>query len=175
MKACSPLNQLTGPEFLHLLLTLDSLESIVIVDRITGRGRGQFYRRPGVTNASRGWDDCRIGGSWPGCDEQAWRRYRYRTSAIPAGIVRQGREIEAGDTSTIVLARPTDRPIEVLTLVAAGYSNGQIATSLFVSDETASVHVSHILDKLGVASRTEAATIGVRLGLPDLERDDRSG
>lgn len=110
-RLASIVEQLTGPEFLHLLLTLDSLESIVIVDRITGRGRGRFYRRPGVTNASRGWDECRIGGSWPGCDEQAWRRYRYTSSTIPAGIVRQGREVEAGDTSKIVLARPTDRPI----------------------------------------------------------------
>jgi DNA-binding CsgD family transcriptional regulator/tetratricopeptide (TPR) repeat protein len=63
----------------------------------------------------------------------------------------------------------TDREIEVLTLVAAGYSNGEIADRLFISAKTASVHVSHILDKLGVSTRTQAATIGVRLGLPDVE------
>jgi len=61
----------------------------------------------------------------------------------------------------------SDREIEVLTLVAAGYSNGQIGERLFISTKTASVHVSHIMDKLGVSSRTEAATIGVRLGLPE--------
>jgi DNA-binding CsgD family transcriptional regulator/tetratricopeptide (TPR) repeat protein len=66
----------------------------------------------------------------------------------------------------------SDREIEVLTLVAAGFSNRDIGARLFISDKTASVHVSHILAKLGVASRTEAATIGVRLGLPDVERDD---
>jgi DNA-binding NarL/FixJ family response regulator len=60
----------------------------------------------------------------------------------------------------------SDREIEVLTLVAAGFSNPQIAERLFISVKTASVHVSHILDKLGVTSRTEAATVGVRLGLP---------
>jgi DNA-binding NarL/FixJ family response regulator len=66
----------------------------------------------------------------------------------------------------------SDREIEVLTLVAAGFSNRDIGARLFISDKTASVHVSHILAKLDVASRTEAATIGVRLGLPDVERDD---
>jgi DNA-binding NarL/FixJ family response regulator len=63
----------------------------------------------------------------------------------------------------------SSREIEVLTLVAAGFSNHQIAGRLFISDKTASVHVSHILDKLGVATRTEAATVGVRLGLPEVE------
>jgi DNA-binding NarL/FixJ family response regulator len=63
------------------------------------------------------------------------------------------------------------REIEVLTLVAAGYSNGEIAKRLFISSKTASVHVSHILDKLGVSTRTEAATIGVRLGLPEVDPD----
>jgi hypothetical protein len=110
-RLASIVQQLTGPEFLHLLLTLESLKAIVIVDRITGRGRGRFYRRQGATDTRRRWDECRIGGSWPGCEEQAWRRYRFTTSAIPAGIARQGREVEAGETSTIILARPGDGPI----------------------------------------------------------------
>lgn len=42
-RLASIVDQLTGPEFLHLLLTLDSLESIVIIDRVTGRGRGRFF------------------------------------------------------------------------------------------------------------------------------------
>jgi DNA-binding CsgD family transcriptional regulator/tetratricopeptide (TPR) repeat protein len=63
----------------------------------------------------------------------------------------------------------SDREIEVLTLVASGLSNQNIADRLFISSKTASVHVSHILDKLGVSTRTEAATIGVRLGLPEVD------
>jgi DNA-binding NarL/FixJ family response regulator/tetratricopeptide (TPR) repeat protein len=66
----------------------------------------------------------------------------------------------------------SDREIEVLALVAAGFSNGDIGKRLFITRKTAAVHVTHILDKLDVASRTEAATIGVRLGLPEIERDD---
>jgi DNA-binding CsgD family transcriptional regulator len=59
----------------------------------------------------------------------------------------------------------TPREQEVLRLVAAGRSNGQIAEALFISRKTASVHVSNILAKLGVHTRTEAAAAAHRLGL----------
>jgi len=55
------------------------------------------------------------------------------------------------------------REWEVLELVAAGRSNSEIAELLFISPKTASVHVTHILDKLGVSNRVEAATIAVRV------------
>ena len=66
----------------------------------------------------------------------------------------------------------SDREIEVLTLVASGFSNRQIAERLFITGKTASVHMSHIRDKLGASSRTDAATIGARLGLPDVSVQD---
>ncbi|GAB6938982.1 hypothetical protein JCM11754A_25090 [Isoptericola variabilis] len=53
----------------------------------------------------------------------------------------------------------TDRERQVLALVAEGLTNGQIAERLFISRKTASVHVSAILRKLGVSSRTEAAVL----------------
>ena len=53
----------------------------------------------------------------------------------------------------------------MLRLVAAGYSNRDIAAELFISVKTASVHVSNILAKLHAASRTEAAAIAHRAGL----------
>jgi DNA-binding CsgD family transcriptional regulator/tetratricopeptide (TPR) repeat protein len=53
--------------------------------------------------------------------------------------------------------RLTERERQVLDLVAEGLTNGQIADRLFISRKTASVHVSAILRKLGVTSRTEAA------------------
>ena len=61
----------------------------------------------------------------------------------------------------------TEREREVLALVAAGRSNGQIAAALFISPKTASVHVSNILAKLGVSGRVEAAAVAHRLGLVD--------
>jgi DNA-binding CsgD family transcriptional regulator/tetratricopeptide (TPR) repeat protein len=63
------------------------------------------------------------------------------------------------------------REVEVLRLVAAGRSNGQIGDELFITRKTAGVHVTHILDKLGVSNRVEAAMAAARLGLlePDAE------
>jgi DNA-binding CsgD family transcriptional regulator len=61
----------------------------------------------------------------------------------------------------------TTREQEVLLLVAAGRSNREIAAELFISPRTASVHVSNILGKLGVASRGEASAAAHRLHLFD--------
>ena len=60
----------------------------------------------------------------------------------------------------------TPREAEVLTLVARGYTNREIAATLFISVKTASVHVSHILRKLDVPNRREAAAIVHRLAPP---------
>jgi DNA-binding CsgD family transcriptional regulator len=59
----------------------------------------------------------------------------------------------------------TQREAEVLALVAEGRTNRQIGQELFITPKTASVHVSRILAKLGVAGRGEAAAIAHRLGL----------
>ena len=59
----------------------------------------------------------------------------------------------------------TRREREVLALVADGCSNRQIAETLFISAKTASVHVSNILGKLGVANRAAAAVVAHRVGL----------
>jgi DNA-binding CsgD family transcriptional regulator len=59
----------------------------------------------------------------------------------------------------------TPREAEVLSRVAAGETNRQIGEALFVSEKTASVHVSNILRKLGVSSRVDAAAVAQRLGV----------
>jgi DNA-binding CsgD family transcriptional regulator len=69
----------------------------------------------------------------------------------------------AGDRGP--LAGLTDREREVLALLAAGCSNREIASDLFISPKTVSVHVSNILGKLKAASRTEAAAIAHREGI----------
>ena len=58
----------------------------------------------------------------------------------------------------------TQRESDVLELVCAGCTNRQIAERLFISPKTAGLHVSHILAKLGVATRGEAAALAHRLG-----------
>jgi DNA-binding CsgD family transcriptional regulator len=59
----------------------------------------------------------------------------------------------------------TPRERQVLALVAAGATNRQIGASLFMAEKTASVHVSRILAKLGVQTRTQAAAVAHRLHL----------
>ncbi|WP_158821699.1 response regulator transcription factor [Granulicella sp. S156] len=59
----------------------------------------------------------------------------------------------------------SQRELEVLTLVAMGLSNKEIARSLFISDKTARNHVVSCLTKLGANDRTEAATTAIRRGL----------
>jgi DNA-binding NarL/FixJ family response regulator len=59
----------------------------------------------------------------------------------------------------------TARELEVLYLLAAGKTNREIAAELVISDKTASVHVSHILSKLGVRNRVEAASLAHALGV----------
>jgi DNA-binding CsgD family transcriptional regulator/tetratricopeptide (TPR) repeat protein len=76
-------------------------------------------------------------------------------------------EAPAAEASPAERLGLTRREREVLALVAAGMTNRQIADTLFISVKTASIHVSAILAKLGVASRVEAAAAAWRGGLVD--------
>jgi DNA-binding NarL/FixJ family response regulator len=66
---------------------------------------------------------------------------------------------------TIGREKPSERELEVLTLVAQGLSNKEIAQKLFISDKTARNHVTSCLIKLGANDRTEAATTAIKRGL----------
>jgi DNA-binding CsgD family transcriptional regulator/tetratricopeptide (TPR) repeat protein len=90
---------------------------------------------------------------WPG-----WRRDEVRALLRRLGV----------DTGTPAATAPgslTPREREVAALVAEGLSNGEVARRLYISTKTASVHVSNILGKLGMASRAEVAAWAVRVGL----------
>jgi NarL family two-component system response regulator LiaR len=63
----------------------------------------------------------------------------------------------------------TNREAEVLRLVARGWSNNNIATELTISEATVRTHVSHILAKLDLASRTQAALYALRKGWATLD------
>jgi DNA-binding CsgD family transcriptional regulator len=93
------------------------------------------------------------------------RRRARLTAAAP--------ETEAGTGDTVTVPAVPDggltpRELEVLRLVAEGRTNRQIGAALFISDKTASVHVSNLMAKLGAASRTEAAALAYREGLLDV-------
>jgi DNA-binding NarL/FixJ family response regulator len=72
-----------------------------------------------------------------------------------------------------VTAALTARELEVLTLVGGGRANKEIATELDISERTARTHVSNILRKLGLGSRTQAALWAVREGLVDVGDEER--
>jgi NarL family two-component system response regulator LiaR len=61
----------------------------------------------------------------------------------------------------------TGREREVLTLLGRGLANKQIARELSIAEKTVKTHVSHVLSKLGLADRTQAALYAVRVGLVD--------
>jgi NarL family two-component system response regulator LiaR len=63
----------------------------------------------------------------------------------------------------------TEREVEVLQMVAQGQSNQEIAQKLAISEATARTHVSHILRKLHLASRTQAILYALRKGLASLD------
>ncbi|RFU21683.1 DNA-binding response regulator [Geodermatophilus marinus] len=63
------------------------------------------------------------------------------------------------------LSALTDREREVLALVARGHSNREIADRLAISERTARTHVSNVLGKLQLASRTQAALLAIKEGL----------
>jgi DNA-binding NarL/FixJ family response regulator len=72
------------------------------------------------------------------------------------------------------LSELTSRELDVLRLVAAGKPNKQIAADLEISERTARTHVSRILRKLGLSSRTQAALWAVREGLVSVDREPLS-
>ena len=110
-------------------------------------------------------------GARPLSDDTALLAGRARISLDTAGDDTEARAA-SGEAGPIQVAEPkrlglTAREFEVLRLVAAGRSNREIASELFISAKTASVHVSNILGKLGVTSRGEAAATAHRLRLFD--------
>lgn len=70
------------------------------------------------------------------------------------------------DTTPAQALEPlTERETDVLRLLAQGQSNKQIAHDLNIGEQTVKTHVKHVLEKLGVSSRTQAALYAVRMGL----------
>jgi NarL family two-component system response regulator LiaR len=87
----------------------------------------------------------------------------------PTAAARVVRAIADGAAPAVPLApeRLTKREHEVLTLIAHGRSNKRIAFELDISEKTVKAHVGHLLAKLGVADRTQAALLAVQQGLVD--------
>jgi two-component system, NarL family, response regulator LiaR len=79
----------------------------------------------------------------------------------PQAATRLMREVRAPESPE----KLTEREVEVLRLIAQGYSNKEIAQELVIGEKTVKTHVSNILSKLNLLSRTQAALYAVRIGL----------
>jgi DNA-binding CsgD family transcriptional regulator len=86
-----------------------------------------------------------------------------------AGLAHRARlSLDCTPAAPSVAAKPaglTDRELAVLRLLARGHTNREIGAQLYMSPKTASVHVTHVMQKLGVRSRVEAAAAASQLGL----------
>lgn len=86
------------------------------------------------------------------------------TGAVAATVSR----FRLSGATTAADAVLTGREREVLGLVAEGFTNREIGRRLYISEKTASVHISNLMAKLNVSSRTEAVTVAQRRGLLDV-------
>lgn len=111
---------------------------------------------------------------------QAGARGYILKSAMREELLRAIREVFAGRryldpaVAPLLAARMshrslTTREVEVLRMVAKGLGNKEIANSLNIAEVTVKLHVSHVLEKLEVKDRTEAATVALQRGIISLE------
>jgi two-component system, NarL family, response regulator LiaR len=82
-----------------------------------------------------------------------------------APVPAQGKAPFAPNTAHQQTLGITARELEILTLIARGFSNREIATQVFVSENTVKTHCARVFDKLGAARRTQAVQRGKELGL----------
>jgi DNA-binding NarL/FixJ family response regulator len=87
----------------------------------------------------------------------------------PPAMARLLREVAAPERPQPL----TERETSVLRLLAQGQSNKDIARTLIIGEQTVKTHIAHILSKLGVSSRTQAALYAVRIGLVSLDHPDQ--
>lgn len=91
----------------------------------------------------------------------------------PQDLVRSLRGISQAAAASGDLIEPlTEREEEVLRLVATGLPNREIASVLFVAESTVKTHVEHIIGKLGVSDRVQAAVWAARNGLTENEESE---
>jgi NarL family two-component system response regulator LiaR len=82
------------------------------------------------------------------------------------------RELRRESSLPLTVEPLTERELEVLSLVAKGMTNQEIADKLFIGEGTVRTHVSNILTKLHLANRTQAALYALREGLAPLDLPD---
>ncbi len=142
-------------------------EEVLAESRLAGRVPEQIY--PAIRAAGllleRGDRDRAADLLRPALEVASSLRAGPSIEAITSMAGRARLSLSAGRAPRRPVSVLTAREFEVLALVAQGMSNRRIGQTLFISEKTAGVHLSHILGKLGAASRTEAVSLAMQRGL----------
>jgi DNA-binding NarL/FixJ family response regulator len=143
----SPLNQ----ELAMRLLVRLSRES-----SSRGQGSGGLFREAAEGTLEEGSREVQSeGGEPPTSQPEATQAAAHQTGISRTGHTRRDEPIES----------LTPREVEVLRLLSQGQTNPQIAQNLMVSRGTVKIHVQHIISKLGVSDRTQAAVRAIEAGI----------
>lgn len=167
-------------ELEHLALALEQGRPEVLVWDLGVDPRGQLGKAADVARANVPFvvlldeDDLAGDAAASGASGVLGRDAGPAQIAAAAVAAACGLMVLAPELAAIAVPRPsgaapadplTDRELQVLSLLAEGLSNKQIAGRLGISEHTAKFHVNAILSKLGVQSRTEAVVRAARLGM----------
>jgi DNA-binding NarL/FixJ family response regulator len=158
----SPLNQ----ELAMQLLVRLSRESGGSSGERAGGGSGERFGRtfPGVSGATPE-EGPREEGEPPVSRPEATRPETSQPEATYPGAHQAGPGGSRQSRGTEQMESLTPREVEVLRLLSQGQTNPQIAQNLLVSRGTVKIHVQHIISKLGVSDRTQAAVRAIEAGL----------
>jgi NarL family two-component system response regulator YdfI len=137
---------------------LHALPSVVLIDEPTPQWTAQALRSgvKAVLPREAGSD------ALVAALEAAYAGLVLLDSEITQSLAQQ---VRAPTARPALVEELTPREIEVLRMLAEGSGNRQIAEQMGISDHTIKFHISSILDKLGASTRTEAVTLGIRMGL----------
>ena len=167
-------------ELEHLALALEQGRPEVLVWDLGVEPRAQLGRASALSQANVPFvvllDEDELAGDAVAAGASGVLGREAGPSQIAAAAVAaaRGLVVLAAELAAVSLPRPsgaapadplTDREVQVLSLLAEGLSNKQIAGRLGISEHTAKFHVNAILGKLGAQSRTEAVVRAARLGM----------
>jgi DNA-binding NarL/FixJ family response regulator len=141
------------PKAKVLMLTI-STEQVDVLDALAAGASGYVLKTSAPEDVVRAIEAAHAGDS--ALSPQVASRLVERLRANPAA---------SAAPQAAAAAALTPREIEILRLVAEGKENAEIGRALYISASTAKNHVAHVLDKLGVENRVQAAVYAVRAGI----------